>query len=64
MNVNTNISGKKPVPSVSPFSTCQPEGISTDTTGGTPIASAFIPTGTIKCCSNLSKGGRGTPAEH
>lgn len=49
------------MPSVSPFSTCQPDGISTDTIGGTPTSSAFFPFGATSFRSRESNGGRGIP---
>lgn len=56
------MSGTSPVPSMSPSSTCQPDGISTETTVGTPRSAALVPLGTIRRCKNVSNGGRGSPA--
>jgi len=59
----TSMSGRNPVHSVSPSSTCQPDGMSTDTTAGTPSSFGFWPSGTTNLCRRESKGGRGMPVQ-
>lgn len=57
----TSMSGFRPVFSTSPFSTSHLEGMSTETTGGTPVSVGFAPGGTPSIFTILSNGGRGIP---